>query len=104
MIISKLIFSFIAVGLYLSVWGQYKIGDTERGKASYYSDKLVGKKTASGEPYLSEKLTAAHRKLPFNTIVRITNRSNGKWVYAKINDRGPLHSQTNHRRLGGNCR
>lgn len=90
MYIFKILFSFLAVSLYLFSFAQYKVGYKERGQASYYSAKLVGKKTASGEVYLADKLTAAHRKLPFNTIIRITNRNNGKWIYAKINDRGPF--------------
>lgn len=56
------------------------------GLASYYSQ---GPKTASGERYNPAALTAAHRTLPFNTCVRVTNLSNGKWVVLRINDRGP---------------
>ncbi len=59
------------------------------GKASYYSDDLHGKKTASGEAYDKNALTAAHPKLPFGTKVRVTNIENGKSVIVRINDRGP---------------
>jgi rare lipoprotein A len=62
---------------------------TETGKASFYSNKHNGKKTASGERYSSNKLTAAHKKLPFGTMVTVTNLSNGKSVEVRINDRGP---------------
>lgn len=86
----KLIFGLLLLSLHLYSFGQYQVGYKERGLASYYSAKFKGKKTANGEVYLPSKFTAAHRKLPFKTIVRITNRSNGKWVYAKINDRGPF--------------
>jgi rare lipoprotein A len=62
---------------------------TETGKASYYADKFNGRKTANGEIYNSGKLTAAHRSIPFGTIVTVTNLSNGKSVKVRINDRGP---------------
>jgi rare lipoprotein A len=58
--------------------------------ASYYANKHVGKKTASGEAYRSNKLTAAHKTLPFGTSVKVTNLSNGKSVVVRINDRGPF--------------
>ena len=61
----------------------------ERGKASYYSDRLAGRPTASGEPYEPTKLTAAHRTLPFGALVRVTRTSNGRSVEVRINDRGP---------------
>lgn len=67
-----------------------KVGATFTGKASYYADKFEGKSTASGEPYKASKLTGAHRTLPFGTVVRVTNTSNGKSVDIKINDRGPF--------------
>jgi len=66
------------------------IGHTESGKASYYAMKFQSKKTASGELYDKAKKTAAHRKLPFGTKVKVTNRKNGKSVIVKINDRGPF--------------
>lgn len=66
--------------------------ETQTGNASYYSDNLNGHSTASGEPYNSNKLTAAHRKLPFGTMVTVTNLSNGKQVTVRINDRGPFTS------------
>lgn len=64
-------------------------GAEERGEASYYSDKLAGRSTASGEPYDPKELTAAHKTLPFGTIVRVTRVSNGQSVEVRINDRGP---------------
>jgi rare lipoprotein A len=65
-------------------------GYTATGKASYYSPKLHGRSTASGEPYNKGKLTAAHKKLPFGARVEVTNLSNGKTVVVRINDRGPF--------------
>lgn len=63
---------------------------TDTGMASFYANKHNGKKTASGERYQSNKLTAAHKTLPFGTIVKVTNLSNGKTVDVRINDRGPF--------------
>lgn len=62
----------------------------QKGMASYYSDKLHGRKTASGERYNKKALTAAHRRLPFNTIVKITNTRTRQSVVVRINDRGPF--------------
>ena len=65
-------------------------GRTETGMASFYSESYNGKKTANGEIYNSAELTAAHKKLPFGTNVKVTNLSNGKTVKVRINDRGPF--------------
>ncbi|MGB1974650.1 MAG: septal ring lytic transglycosylase RlpA family protein [Vibrio toranzoniae] len=59
------------------------------GVASWYGDKFHGKLTASGETYNMNANTAAHKTLPFGTIVRVTNTDNNKSVNVKINDRGP---------------
>lgn len=61
----------------------------ETGIASWYGPDFHGKQTANGEIYDQNALTAAHRTLPFNTIVRVTNANNGKSVTVRINDRGP---------------
>ena len=66
------------------------IGYTESGKASYYAMKFQSKKTASGELYDKAKKTAAHKKLPFGTKVKVTNTKNNKSVIVKIYDRGPF--------------
>lgn len=58
--------------------------------ASYYHDKFTGRKTASGQIFDNQKYTAAHKKLPFGTKVRITNEANGESVMVTINDRGPF--------------
>ncbi len=62
----------------------------EVGIASWYGKKFHGKRTASGEIFNMYKLTAAHRILPFGTLVRVKNLENGKEVVVRINDRGPL--------------
>ncbi len=60
------------------------------GKASWYGKKFDGKRTSSGERFNKRAYTAAHKSLPFGTIVRVTNIANGKKVDVKINDRGPF--------------
>ena len=57
---------------------------------TYYAKKFEGRKTTSGQRYRAAKLTAAHRKLPFGTIVKVKNLHNGKMVEVRINDRGPF--------------
>jgi len=58
--------------------------------ASYYADKFNGRKTASGEKFHNSNYTAAHKKLPFGTTVKVTNIANEKSVLVEINDRGPF--------------
>ncbi|MCF6139918.1 septal ring lytic transglycosylase RlpA family protein [Flavobacterium sp. K77] len=58
--------------------------------ASYYADKFNGKRTTSGKKFDNNKYTAAHKKLPFGTKVRITNEKNGKSVVVEVIDRGPF--------------
>ena len=63
------------------------IGD---GEASYYGKELAGNRTASGERFNPSALTAAHRTLPLGSKIRVINKSNGKSVVVRINDRGPF--------------
>jgi len=67
-----------------------KIGSTETGEASWYGVPYDGRRAASGEIYDMEKFTAAHRTLPFQTWVEVTNLGNGKHVEVRITDRGPF--------------
>lgn len=62
----------------------------ESGISSWYGHDYPARCTASGETYNEEKYTAAHKTLPFNTIVRVVNLDNGKSVTVRINDRGPF--------------
>ena len=62
----------------------------QEGKASYYADRFEGGLTANGEKYKHNKMTAAHKTLPFGTIVKVTNIKNSKSVEVRINDRGPF--------------
>lgn len=58
--------------------------------ASYYHDKFNGRKTASGKRFDNNGYTAAHKKLPFGTKLKVTNEANGKFVIVEVNDRGPF--------------
>ena len=81
--INTLVFALLFVFAYPG------IAATVKGKASYYADSLQGNKTASGEPYDSNAMTAAHRSLTFGTKVKVTYLKTGKTVEVTINDRGP---------------
>nr|WP_245413759.1 septal ring lytic transglycosylase RlpA family protein [Fulvimarina endophytica] len=59
------------------------------GHASFYGKRFHGRTTANGEKFNMNAMTAAHKTLPFGTKVKVTNRSNGKSVVVRINDRGP---------------
>jgi rare lipoprotein A len=67
-----------------------RLGHTESGVASWYGPGFDGRRTASGETFDMRAMTAAHRQLPFGTILRVTNRDNGRRVEVRINDRGPF--------------
>ena len=62
----------------------------ETGHASYYATKFEGRKTANGEVFKNNGLTAAHKTLEFGTMVKVTNLINNKSVVVRINDRGPF--------------
>ena len=88
---------FLVIIMMISTLGIYSFNkfnanDAKTSIASFYHDKFNGRKTASGEIFSNRKLTAAHRTLPFGTIVQVTNLRTGKSVEVRINDRGPFHS------------
>lgn len=66
------------------------VGDTASGIASWYGPDFHGKKTSNGETYNMNAMTAAHKTLPMNTMVRVTNLGNGAQTTVRINDRGPF--------------
>jgi rare lipoprotein A len=93
-------FAALALGLVLTVasltgcavpvqLGEHPVS-TERGDASYYAQDFHGRKTASGETFDMNDLTAAHPSLAMGTRVRVTNLDNGRAVVVRINDRGPF--------------
>ncbi|ABY70182.1 septal ring lytic transglycosylase RlpA family protein [Actinobacillus pleuropneumoniae] len=61
----------------------------QSGVASYYADKFNGRRTANGERFSNSAMTAAHKTLPFGTLVEVTNTRNGRSVVVRVNDRGP---------------
>jgi rare lipoprotein A len=65
-------------------------GDVLRGDASYYASFFNGRRTSSGERYDPRKLTAANRRLPFGTRLKVTRVDNGRSVVVRVNDRGPF--------------
>jgi rare lipoprotein A len=83
----KLVFALVLIA---STFGLTLTASAESGIASVYV--YSGGKSASGETASPSGLTAAHRTLPFGTMVRVTNRSNGRSVVVRINDRGPFVS------------
>src|ERR1700749_1544296 len=84
--------TFAAV-LLLSVCGAIpQLMQAETGLAAVYSHKLDGHKTASGKKYDPTKMTVAHKNLPFGTVIKITNKSNGKTAKATVTDRGPAQA------------
>jgi rare lipoprotein A len=84
---NRLVLSFLFVVILCSF--SHAQDFVQEGIASFYADKFEGRLTASGEKYKHSKYTAAHKTLPFGTIVKVTNLSNSKFVEVKINDRGP---------------
>ena len=80
-------FLFILINLLLSL---SLCAQQQRGKASYYSKRATGAKTASGERLHHDSLTCAHRTYPFGTLLKVTNPNNGNSVVVQVTDRGPF--------------
>lgn len=73
--------------------GMLHDGEVQIGMASWYGGKFHGRITTNGERYNMHKISAAHRTLPFGTLVRVTNIENNKTVIVRVNDRGPWISE-----------
>ena len=71
-------------------YGDATFSQYEEGMASFYAEEFNGRKTSNGEIFDMNQFTAAHRTLPFNTRVRVTDTMTGKSVVVRINDRGPF--------------
>ncbi|WP_299990159.1 septal ring lytic transglycosylase RlpA family protein [uncultured Pontibacter sp.] len=80
---------FLFIGVSQPTFAQ-KNDKTQIGSASWYGSKYHGRKTSSGERYNKNEMTAAHKTLPFGTMVKVTNPANDKSVVLRINDRGPF--------------
>lgn len=74
----------------------FNINTLEKGTASYYANSFNGRRTACGETFSNDSLTAAHKSLPFGTIVKVTNLKNDSIILLRINDRMP---QSNRRAI-----
>jgi rare lipoprotein A (peptidoglycan hydrolase) len=70
-------------------YGKARALGLQQGSASYYSDAFAGRATASGVPYEPQGFTAAHRSLPFGSVLRVTRSDGGPSVYVRVTDRGP---------------
>ena len=68
-------------------------GFVERGIASWYGRKFHGRKTSNGEVYDMYTMSAAHKRLPIPTYLKVTNLENGRSVVVRVNDRGPFHGK-----------
>ncbi len=79
---------------YAQLYGSTAALKTLKGRASYYADSLAGNHTANGDIYKPELPTAAHKKLAFGTIVRVTRIDNSLVTYVRVNDRGPFGDKT----------
>ena len=85
-------FSSLALALATSMllWTAAAASGYDRvGEASWYGERYQGRSTASGEPFDMNALTAAHKRLPFGTMVQVTNLANNRSLVVRINDRGP---------------
>lgn len=76
--------------IFISLFSLFFPLAAEEGIASWYGGKFQGRKTASGEIFDTNKFTAAHKTLPFGTLVRVTNLENRKTTVVRITDRGPF--------------
>ncbi|MFN8343865.1 MAG: septal ring lytic transglycosylase RlpA family protein [Spirosomataceae bacterium] len=81
----------VAVLLGITPVSAQLLGKEENGKASFYAKMFDGRTTSLGEKFNEKEYTAAHRTLPFNTMVEVTNESNKRSVIVRITDRGPFH-------------
>lgn len=80
----------IVTGVASHAEAQAEAGHELEGYASWYAGKFQGRTTASGEVFNTNELTAAHKTLPFGTVVEVTHLANGRTVSVRINDRGPF--------------
>jgi rare lipoprotein A len=92
-------FCFLLILLSQDILAQKKLNyrkvpvvDSAIGYASYYSNRFIGKKTASGEVFSQKKMTCAHNTLPLGTLVRVTSLKSEKYVVVRVNDRLHRHN------------
>ena len=86
--VKKLLILLVCVASGLScMYGKKKV---KKGRASYYSSALEGRRTSNGDIYSGNALTCAHRTLPFGTLLKVRNPKNNREVIVRVNDRGPF--------------
>jgi rare lipoprotein A len=86
----RLLKAILALGLFASpLVVQAAEAGLGIGNASFYGAEFVGRRTASGEAFDPQAMTAAHRTVPFGSLIRVTNLSDGRTVVVRVNDRGP---------------
>lgn len=78
------------ISLFIAIQSIGKVWSQEEGLASYYHERLHGKKSSSGRVHDKDELVAAHRSYPFGTFLRVTNLANMKYVIVCVTDRGPF--------------
>lgn len=78
------------ISLFIAIQSIGKVWSQEEGLASYYHERLHGKKSSSGRVHDRDELVAAHRSYPFGTFLRVTNLANMKYVIVCVTDRGPF--------------
>jgi rare lipoprotein A len=88
-VVAGVVAALAVAGFYMAKPNDGNVKFIQNGVASWYGPGFHGKKTASGERYNQNELTAAHRTLPLGSEVTVTNAENGKSVEVEINDRGP---------------
>ena len=81
----------LVTGILSAVTGPALAGGDQCGGASWYGPGFHGKKAASGQRFDQNAMTAAHKSLPFGTVVRVVDQRTGKSIKVTINDRGPFH-------------
>jgi hypothetical protein len=86
----RIIYCFLLISVPLRSLTGPPDSNVPREKASYYHNRFHGRETSNGETYDKDDFTAAHRTLPFNTLLLVTNKRNGKSVIVRVNDRGPF--------------
>ena len=94
MIVRLLTFLILVTGVGCAIFmfppNDYRVGYRQKGMASWYGEPFHGRRTANGEVYDMNQLSAAHRTLPFTSTIKVTNLDNQRTVVVKVNDRGPF--------------
>lgn len=88
--IKAILLTLVSIFVFANLGINAKTHESKDGNATYYGNKWHGRQTSSGSIYHKDSLTCAHRTLPFGTLLKVTNKRNGKVVVVKVTDRGPF--------------